>query len=184
MMVFSVFTANVHANTGLKSAFEELNYALTVELDPKAPNAKDVYVAELTKFNAKLRELQSKGLTNSQLLDFVRSEVKNEKVARDLDTAFSMISINKMTASEASNYMVETMKKSYNVGASWNGDAVLYIGLGVLLIAVGVAAALGGGGSSGGGGGYCSEYRVCDTTCYDDYWYGYTCYDDCYYTCY
>lgn len=139
----------------------------------------------MKKFSGTIRDLQSKGLTNSQLVDYVKTEVKDQRVARDLETAFNMISLNKMSSEDASKYMVETMKRSYTQGASWNGDVLLYLGVGLLIVAAAIA--LAGSGSAGGsttGGGYCSEYYVCDTTCYYDYYWGYTCYDDCYYSCY
>ena len=183
MMVLSIFTvhANAASQNSLKSVFDELNYSLSVEWDQKD---KDFYTAQMKKFSAELRELQAKGLTNAQLIEFVKSEVKNEKVARDLETAFTMISITKMSSEEASNYMVETMKKSYSAGASWNGEVFLYLGIGVLLVAAAIAVGGSSSGGSYGGGYYCSDYYVCDSVCYYDYYWGYTCYDDCYWTCY
>ncbi|MES2527088.1 MAG: hypothetical protein V4598_08365 [Bdellovibrionota bacterium] len=185
MMVLAITTTSAFAqtNSGLKSAFDELNYSLTVEWNQKD---KAFYDAQMKKFNASLKELQAKGLTNAELIEFVKSEVKDAKVAKDMETAFNMIQLQKMNASQAANYMTETMKKSYSVGASWNGDAVLYIGLGVLLVVVALAVAAGGvsAGNGNGGGGYCEEVYVCDTYCYNDYYWGYTCEDDCYYSCY
>lgn len=181
LMVVSIFTGSATASSqnGLKAAFDELNYSLVVEWDQKD---KDFYTQEMKKFSAKLRELQAKGLTNSQLMDFVKSEVKDQKVAKDLETAFNMISINKMSSEEASQYMVDTMKRSYSTGASWNGDVLLYAGVALLLVAAAIA--LGGSSTGTGGGYYCSDYYVCDTVCYYDYVWGYTCYDDCYWSCY
>lgn len=169
-------------NSGLKAAFDELNYSLSVEWDQKD---KAFYDAKMKQFTATLNDLKANGLSNAELIAFVKSEVKDAKVAKDMETAFTMISINKMSASEAANYMSETMKRSYSAGASWNGDAVLYIGLGVLLVAVGISVAMGGytGGGSGGGS-YCRDVYVCDTRCYNDYYWGYTCVDDCYWACY
>lgn len=183
MMVLSIFTVSAHANTvtGLKAAFDELNYSLVVEWDQKD---KDFYSAQMKKFQSTLRDLQAKGLSNQQLVDFVKAEVKDKKVAKDLETAFNMISINKMSQEDASQYMVETMKRSYSAGASWNGDALLVVGVVLLIVVAAVAIGGSSGGGGNGGGYYCSEYYVCDTSCYYDYYWGYTCYDDCYYTCY
>jgi hypothetical protein len=184
MMVFAITTTSAFANSnaGLKAAFDELNYSLTVEWNQKD---KAFYDAQMKKFNATLKELQSKGLTNAELIEFVKSEVKDSKVAKDMETAFTMIQLQKMNASQAANYMTETMKRSYSVGASWNGDAALYIGLGVLLVVVALSLAAGGvSGTGNGGGGYCEEVFVCDTYCYNDYFWGYTCEDDCFYSCY
>lgn len=179
MLAIAFSTTSVFANTnsGLKAAFDELNYSLTVEWNQKD---KAFYNKKMEAFKAKLAESK---LTNAELIAFVKSEVKDAKIARDMETALTMIQIQKMSRSDAANYMTETMKKSYSVGASWNGDAFLYIGLGVLLVVVALSVAAGGY-TGGNGGGYCEEVYVCDTYCYDDYFWGYTCEDDCYYDCY
>lgn len=176
MMVVSIFTVNAYAtsNAGLKAAFDELNFALTVEWDQKDQS---FYSAQMKKFSGVVRELQAKGLTNAQLINFVKAEIKDEKISRDIQTALTMISIQKMSPAEAADYMSKTMKNAYAKGASWNGDAtLLLLGVGVLAIVIAVALA----GPVQGGGGYgCYDYYTCDTYC--DYW---GCYDDCYYTCY
>jgi hypothetical protein len=183
MMALSIFTTTAFASThgGLKTAFDELNYTLTVEWDQKD---KDFYTEQMKKFSHSLRELQAQGLTNAQLVEFVKAEVKDERVARDLETAFNMISINKMSAQEANKYMVETMKRSYSTGASWNGSGAVTVAVALLVVVAVIALASAGG--SGGGGGYqgCYNYWYCNTYCYYDWWWGYTCYDDCYWTCY
>lgn len=186
MLVCSMFAVSAHAasQNGLKAAFDELNYSLVVEWDQKD---KDFYTAQMKKFMGTVRELQAQGLTNAQLLDFVKSEVKDARVAKDLETAFNMISINKMSSEDATKFMVESMKRSYSNGASWNGDVLLYLGVGLLVVAAAIAlsgASTGGGVSNGGGGYYCTDTYICDSTCYYDYYWGYTCYDDCYWTCY
>lgn len=183
MMVAAIFVVNANAASqkGLKAAFDELNYALTVEWDQKD---KDFYSTQMKKFMSVVSELQSQGMTNAQLIEFVKSEAKDEKVAKDLETAFNMVQINKMSSAEATKYMVDTMKKSYSSGASWNGEVLIYAAIGLLIVAAAIAIASGShGGASGsyyGGGYYCTQYYVCDT--YYDPYYGY--YDDCYYTCY
>lgn len=167
MMVVAIFTVQAHATTqdGLKAAFDEMNYALSVEWDQKDQN---FYETQLKNFTATIRELQKKGLTNAQMIDFAKSQVKDQRMAKDLETAFTMITINKMSSEEASKYMMESMKRSYSNGAAWAGDVLIYLGAALLI--VGIAVALGGSGSTTTthtGGGY---------TCYDDcYWYTYTC---------
>ncbi len=164
-IVFALVSVSAHATSrqGLKQAFNELNYALTVEWDQQD---KDFHNAQLKKFSQTLQELKREGLTNAELLAFIKAEVKDERVGRDVETAFNMIQINKMSNDEATNYMIETMKKSYSAGASFNGEVFLYLGIGLLIVAAAI-------GLSGSGGGSSSD---------DDYYYdpGYTCYDSCY----
>ena len=181
ILVISIFSVETQASAqqGLKVAFDELSYSLTVE----NPSDKEARNYHMKKFISSIRELQAKGLTSAQLLDFAKSEVKDQRVARDLETAFTMIQINKMSTEEANQYIVETMKKSYSAGASFNGEVFLYLGIGILIVAIAIAAANGNANVSVGGC-YNSDVYVCDTYCYDDYWYGYSCYDDCYWTSY
>jgi hypothetical protein len=172
-MVFAIFAVQANASThnGLKAAFDEMNYSLTVEWDQQD---KVFYEAQLKKFMGTVRELQKSGLTNDQMIAFAKSQVKDAKIAKDLETAFSMITINRMTSEEASLYMMESMKRAYSKGAAWNGDVLIYLAVGLLVVALAVgivALANSGGGSSssssGGGGTY---------TCYDDcYYYDYSC---------
>lgn len=174
LMALSVLTTSAYAssNAGLKAAFDELNYSLSVEWDQKD---KAFYEAQSSKFK---KALKDQNVTQEQLLAFVKTEVKNEKVAKDLEVALNMISLTKMGPEEAASYMSKTMKGSYSNGASWNGDATLWLSLGVLFIVVGLAAAYGGTGGGYYGGG---------SSCYYDYYWGdyvcdYGCYD--YYYCY
>lgn len=183
LMALSIFTTQtVQASTteGLKAAYEDMHFALTVKWDQKD---KAFQKAELEKFAAAVRDLQAKGLTNAQMVEFAKSEIKDAKAAKDLETAMTMIQINKMSSKEASAYMTETMKKSFSNGASWNGEVFVYLAVGLLIVALAVAIASSSSGSSSNGSTcYYDDVYVCDTYCYDDYYYGYTCYDDCYWT--
>jgi ApbE superfamily uncharacterized protein (UPF0280 family) len=164
MMVLSIFTVSAHATAqnGLKAAFDELSYSLNVEWDQKD---QDFYKAKMKAFNASMKDLQAQGITNAELIEFVKSEVKDEKIARDMETAFNIIALNKMSSAEASKYMIETMEKSYSNGASWNGGADVLLGLGVLLVVVAVI--LGGGFHVNTGSSYCGYSAwYCGETCY------------------
>lgn len=181
MLALSIFTVQAHAATdkGLKAAFDELNYSLTTEWDQKD---KAFHEAQMKTFAATIRDLQAKGLTNAQLIEFAKSEIKDAKAAKDLETAMTMVQINKMSSAEASKYVLDSMKKSYSAGASWNGEVLVYLAVGVLIVAIAVAIASGNATvSTGGNNCYYDDVYVCDSYCYEDY-YGYTCYDDCYYS--
>jgi hypothetical protein len=196
VMLFAFLSVQTQAAThdGLKAAFDELTYSLETEWDQKD---KSFYDTQMKKFLLTLGQLQAKGLTQSQLMDFAKSEVKNAKVAKDLETAFTMVQINKMSPSEANQYVLETLKKSYSSGASWGGEVFIYIAVAALIVAAVVALANGNYTTTGTGGYYNGGYTnscyyqdvyYCTPYCYSDYYYGYTCYDDCFwtsqYTCY
>jgi len=125
------------------------------------------------------------------MIEFAKSEVKDAKVAKDLETAFSMITINKMSSEDASKYMMESMKRSYAKGASWNGDVLVYMAVGLLIVALAVGLAHGnnnvvvGGGNGGYGGGCYDDCYYYDYNCGYDYWgpiycSAYTCDTVCY----
>lgn len=182
IVLFSLLTTQSFASSqnGLAAAFEELNYSLSTEWDKKD---KTFYVEQMKKFTATLRDLQAQGLTNSELMSFIKSQLKDQRTAKELDTVFTLVSLNQMSFEESTKYMADVMNKTRNAGASWNGEVLLYVGLG--LVIVGALAIGGGGGSSTSRstGCYNTTY-ACSPRCYYDSYYGYTCYDDCYYTCY
>ena len=182
MLALSIFTVQAQAASqdGLKDAFNDLSFALTVEWDQKD---KEFHNEAMKKFSAQLRDLQAQGLTNAQMIDFAKTQVKDAKLAKDLETAMNMIQINKMSAAEANKYILETVKRSYSSGASWNGEVFVYLAVGVLVVALAIAIAnadtvvVGGGNSC-----YYEDVYVCDDYCTYDYWGYYSCYSDCYYT--
>lgn len=161
ILALSIFTVSAHASTqdGLKEAFNELNFALTVDSDG---TDKATHDAAMKKFNESLAALQAQGLTNEQMVDFVKKEVKDARIAKDIETAMNMIALNKMSPAEASNYMMETMRRSYSKGASWNGSGVA-IGIIIAVFVVAAAVATGVIVWNGPKCGY--SYTQCGATC-------------------
>ncbi len=132
----------------------------------------------MKEFTATLRDLQSKGLTSAQFIDFARSEIKDAQAAKDFETAMSMVAINNMSVEEASNYVHEVMKKSYSSGASWVGEALGYVGASLFLLGFIFLIAT----APVSNGCYGPDVVSCTPVCYNDYYYGYSCYDECYST--
>jgi hypothetical protein len=179
-MVFAILTVQAQASTqsGLKAAFDELNYALSVEWDQKDKNFQ---TEQMKKFSAQLRELQAQGLTQTEMIEFAKSQVKDKRLAKELETAFSMIKINQMSATEANKYMLDIIQKSYSAGASWSGDVFIILGATMLLVLLAVGIANGNVTVSGSICGY-SDVYLCETYCYNDWFWGTTCYEDCFWT--
>lgn len=173
-MVFCLFIvqANAATHNSLKSAFDELNYALTVEWDQ---TDRAFYESQMNKFSATLETLQANGMTNAELVDFAVSQVKDEGAKKDLRTALSMVQINNMSQAEAKRYVTDVMNKSYSRGASWGGEVI--VGAIVLVIIIAVAAIVAGKARVNENEG-CYEVYTCD-----DYCTGGFCYEDCYYEC-
>ncbi len=176
-LAFAIVSVQAQAttNNGLKAAFDELNYSLQVQ---GAANNRAANDAAVARFQARIAELQAAGLTNAELVNFAKSQVKNEALRRDIETAYSMISVNNMSASEANRTVRDIVSRGYSQGASWTSEALLLGGLVVLLLIAAVAA---GGGSSSGGGSSCYDEYVCYD--YYDAWGNYW-YSDCGYETY
>jgi hypothetical protein len=187
-MIFAFLTVHASAatNNGLKAAYDELNYTLNVEWDQKD---KAFYQTSMKKFTDTVSLMQTEGLSNSEIIAFVKSEVKDEAAARDLETAFNVISINKMAPAEATQYMLNTVKSTYSRGASWDGQMVGAYAISAAIVAgIALLIIFTPKGSSEGtttvNPGYCTQYYQCNNFCYNDALYGYTCQPNCYYACY
>ena len=139
MLSFILLSVQVNAgtNNSLAQAVEELNYSLSVEWDQKDQN---FYDQKMKAFSDTVSKLQENGLTNQQLVDQVVSQIKDKNLAKDAETTFNMIQINKMGAIEAQNAIHGLLGKSYNRGASWNGEAadalITLAFLGVVALAI------------------------------------------------
>lgn len=175
ILAMSIFT--VHADVGsqqsLKTAFDDLNYALSVEWDQKD---RKFYDSKVEEFSKKIASLQAQGLTNAELVDFVKANLKDKALAKDLETAYTVISLNKLSQADARKLVMETTSKAYSKGASWAGEVFLYSALIVLIIVAAVVAAP----YSGPRGPSCYDDYVCYDY-YDAWGYWYT---DCFYETY
>lgn len=173
-MIFCFLIVSAHAttNNGLKAAFDELNYALTVEWDQKD---QEFYKSQMEKFNSTLNSLQKSGMSNQEMIDFTLSQLKDENMKKDLKTALMMVQINQMNQKEAQKYVTDVMNKSYSRGASWGGEII--VGAIVLVLIVAVAAIVAGKARVNEDQG-CYEVWKCDNYCSGNF-----CYEDCYYEC-
>ncbi len=174
-----MFTAQANAATsqGLKLLFDELSYSLNVEWDQKD---KAFYDAQMKNFTEELKKLQANGLSNEDLIEFAKSQVKNEKVAANIEAALNLIQINKMKPEEARKFALDTVAKSYVTGANYSSTGVAVVALVLVVALVAVAIAAGGNVYVSSPGG-CYDTYVCDD--YYDIW-GYYLYSDCYYQTY
>ena len=122
----------LHASTsnGLKAAFEELTYSLEVEWDQKDEAFKK---NQMSKFNARVNELKAQGLTNSELLQESLSQVKDQTLRKQIETAHSLMAIDQISDAEAREMIKTNFEKSMSRGASWNGDAFT-TGLAIVLV--------------------------------------------------
>lgn len=132
-LVFATLTVNVQASTknGLKAAFDELNYALSVEWDQRD---QEFFNNQSEAFTKEILKLQRAGVSNQEILESVLNELHDKNLARDIRTTYSLVSINALSPEEAEAQVKLMLQNSYQKGASWNGGSVL-LGM-VLVIAI------------------------------------------------
>lgn len=136
VLAFSIFTVSAMANThdGLKAAFDEFNYAVTVEWDQKDMSFLEAKKFELTQ---EITALENQGMTRHELITFVKSQLKDANLVQSLDSVLEAVSLNKMTPQDAQDFMIQAMSKTPATGANWNGVIILTpIGLLILVLVI------------------------------------------------
>jgi hypothetical protein len=181
MALLTLFaTVNTYATVGngtlLTNAFDELSYKLEVEWDQKD---KEFYKNTVQSFQETVKGLQAKGLSNSELFDIAKNQIKDEKIKKDFELALLQINLNQLNDKEARKFLLDSMSKSYREGANYSGGSLLYGAIAVVFIAAIIAAAASGGTVYYDPG--CYEEYVCYDY-YDDW--GFYWYTDCFYETY
>lgn len=131
-LIFSVlsFSAQAGPQAGLKEAFDDLNYALTVEWDQVDPA---FYQAQTQKFYLELKSLRNDGLSDNDLLAFVKSKITDQEQLAEIENVLNLINTQKMSHAEATE-LILSLNLSQK-GASWNGVIYVLGGVGVLVMA-------------------------------------------------
>ena len=138
VLACSIFSASAMSNTkhGLKTAFDEFNYAITVEWDQKDPAFLEARKLELMQ---SISALEAEGMTRLELIEFAKSQLKDAALIKNLDSVLEAISLNKMTTEEAQNFMIRAIGNSQSQGANWNGVIILTpVGLLILVLIIAV----------------------------------------------
>jgi hypothetical protein len=118
------FTANVFAATGsvqaLERAFDNYNYAVTVEWDQKDPTFHEQQTKKLIE---DITTLRNNGLTRDEIVSVVEKKVADKKALEALKLKLSLLNI---TSPED---LSQALRESdlYTHGASWNGSAAMFI---------------------------------------------------------
>ena len=159
----------------LKNAYDVLNYSVNVEWDQKD---RAFYDQKVNEFHKSIRNLQEQGLSNANLIEFLKQNIKDKKLASSIDDLYETIDANSMTSTEARKLALEYMSKNYSNGASWRrydtaGFMTVALFISLSLLAVGTIPADGRISSR-----RCVEEYVCDE--YYDNLFGFF-YEDCYY---
>jgi hypothetical protein len=148
----------------IKATLDEFNFAITVEWDQKDQS---FYQAQVAKLQRELSDLRDQGVTNAEIIDVAVSTVKDQKLAQEMKAILNVVEVNKLSAEQAQSMVLEAAKKSSAQGASWSGDAWLWIGP-IIAVAL-IIAVFSGGSSSGNSGGTVDPGYTCGYV-YSCYW--------------
>lgn len=133
--VISVNVAVAAPNSQVKAAIEDYKFAMTVEgaaLDPE--------LARLAQddLRANLKALLASGVSQDEILETILASIQDTKARTDLMEALAHVQSTGMDQKEAEDFLMNTLARSSQNGASWNGTTGLIIvaGLVVVLVAV------------------------------------------------
>ena len=87
--------------TELKKAYDALNFSIQVEWDQKD---KKFYNKKVEDFHNTIKRLQNSGLTNSDLIKFIKTNIKDKNLANNIDELYETIQATSMTSTEARKF--------------------------------------------------------------------------------
>jgi hypothetical protein len=102
----------------MEKSFDELNYNLNVEW-----NQTDMVFLEqsMNNFEAQITDLQKKGLTNKELINFTVSRINDKKTQEEVQKIVSVINASNMSSEEARSFAFNQLNNSQSQGANWSG---------------------------------------------------------------
>ncbi|MBA2403612.1 MAG: hypothetical protein H0V66_02490 [Bdellovibrionales bacterium] len=131
------FQALAGSHDGLKAAFDEFNYAVTVEWDQKDAS---VYSEHMNVLKETILQLQEQGLTNQELINFGISHVSDAKLKSEASEVLNLIASEKLTESEALDLLHSSQDSFYSRGASWTGTTTIIAASVIIIIGVAIVA--------------------------------------------
>lgn len=101
---------------GLKKAFDQYNYTLSVEWDHHNP---EIAYQAASDFMGKVKAM---GLSNDAVVDYVASRIKDARVSAEMKDLYSKITNHEVSQDELQEILDQSEAKAYASGASWAGD--------------------------------------------------------------
>jgi hypothetical protein len=137
LFVAFCFSLNVMASTGtvqeLERQLDDYHYSLSVEWDQEDQK---FYETRTNEFFAKLKKLiMEEGLSQDQIMTLVEKKVHNKKVVEALKLKLGLMA-GKSSPEELAKIIQDSSKDLYSQGASWNGQVVITVAIGLLVAAV------------------------------------------------
>jgi hypothetical protein len=136
LFVAFCFSLNVMASSGtiqeLERHLDDYHYALSVEWDQKDNK---FYQEQTEAFFEKLNKLiKEDGLSQKDLLTLMEKKTNNKQLIDALKLKLSLSQIN--SSEELAKVVRQSTKDMYAQGASWNGNVLFPVAIGLLVAAV------------------------------------------------
>jgi hypothetical protein len=137
LLVAFCFSLNVLASTGtvqeLERVLDDYHYSLAVEWDQKD---QAFFNAKTEVFFSKLANLMKEdGLSQAQIMTLIEKKSGNKKMVDALQLKMSLMSKG-VTTKELTDLVKSSSKDLYAQGASWNGEVVYTVAIGLLVAAI------------------------------------------------
>ncbi|AYF43890.1 MULTISPECIES: hypothetical protein [Halobacteriovorax] len=114
------FSFSTLANVDAKIApiFEEVEFKLSVEWDQKD---QEFYNETVRNFETQLGELRAEGVKPADVLNYLKSNIKDQKVANELSSLVASIDLETMTLEESKSLIQDYVDGMKNTGANYHG---------------------------------------------------------------
>ena len=104
----------------IETTFNKFRYEMTVNWDQKDPYFRDFAQKELEN---SLADLKMSGVTEEQIQSYMLNNMLNENAKRDYQKLIETMKKQGLSSEEASEQMMNFMKKNYTEGVSFSGGA-------------------------------------------------------------
>ena len=135
---FAMTTTDIDSHSKMiAKTFNEFRYKMTVEVDPNDSKFQEKAVID---FKQKMSLLQDKGVSASEVMDYMRSTMLDDSSRKDFDVLINSFDSNQMSGEEAGNLAMKFMASKYQQGANYSGGQGSYkwvaIVIGVVIVGV------------------------------------------------
>ena len=120
---FAVTQAMASVGDGIKTAVDELQFALVVEGAALNAEAKE---NALKNFHASVEAMVMAGENRNALLAEAASLIKDERLASEVKSVLALFGEREISAERSQELLSQIAKNSSAQGASWNGDVMMY----------------------------------------------------------
>jgi hypothetical protein len=129
------FSLNILADSNvmpeLEKAFDDYQYAITVDWDQKDQN---VYEQKTQEFYQTLAKLTTqKGLTSAAVLELAQKKLGNQKEFEAMKLRMSILTNKASSPEELAQILSDNAKDFYKQGASWSSEVYIELGVGLIV---------------------------------------------------